>query len=440
MLLAVALPPLFVHETYQPSWSVALGSTTATMYLSDLAILVVGGAAIGGLARHGVGALRPARWLVAVAAALLVWILVATLYGSAVTEGYRFAKHAVTAAKYWEYALLALAVPVLARRAAERWLLVAAVVACSLAATVGGLLQFIGVVNELEGRRPGQREPSFVGIHDFAALSGATLTVAFALLAVGHLARSRERTLVATAALSGTVGLALSGAAAGVLGVLAAIVVAALAGRARGTLSLGRVAALGGLAAASVLGVLAMRSVDFKPALSAIGVDVKTQTTRAEAESYRQRSVLAYIGVRTFLDHPLAGVGWQGTSEEAAYGPYLADARERFPAVPARAFPSPAHAWGVQNAFLQAAADLGLPGLILFVGLFLAAGTLAARALGRAPPREAPFALLPILWVCVTMGVWSGLGLVAGIPLVALQWLAIGLAASSAGLDRSEHG
>ena len=49
--------------------------------------------------------------------------------------------------------------------------------AWSVAATGWGLLQFLGVVSEFEGKRPGQREPSFVGIHDFAALSGAALVV-----------------------------------------------------------------------------------------------------------------------------------------------------------------------------------------------------------------------------------------------------------------------
>jgi hypothetical protein len=32
----------------------------------------------------------------------------------------------------------------------------------------------------------------------------------------------------------------------------------------------------------------------------------------------------------------------------------------------------------------------------------------------------------------MTMGVWLGLGLIAGTPLVGLQWLALGLAAAAA--------
>jgi hypothetical protein len=42
-------------------------------------------------------------------------------------------------------------------------------------------------------------------------------------------------------------------------------------------------------------------------------------------------------------------------------------------------------------------------------------------------------AAVPLLWLLVTMGIWLGLGVVAGIPLVALQWLAVGLAVAAAG-------
>ena len=47
------------------------------------------------------------------------------------------------------------------------------------------MLQFLGLVNEFYGKRPGQREVSFLGIHDFAAFSAAALAIGFA----GHRAR-----------------------------------------------------------------------------------------------------------------------------------------------------------------------------------------------------------------------------------------------------------
>jgi O-antigen ligase len=110
--------------------------------------------------------------------------------------------------------------------------------------------------------------------------------------------------------------------------------------------------------------------------------------------------------------------------------PYLDDARARYPKLPEEALPSPEHPWGVQNAYLQAAAELGSAGLLAFVAALLVplglAWRIAVRAVDPTP------ALLPMLWLLVTMGVWLGLGIVAGIPLVALMWLSVGLAASAA--------
>ncbi len=73
----------------------------------------------------------------------------------------------------------------LVRRADDVVPLARSIVAWSVAASTWGALQFAGLVDEFEGRRPGQREPSFVGIHDFAALSGAALTVGLIGVAFG---------------------------------------------------------------------------------------------------------------------------------------------------------------------------------------------------------------------------------------------------------------
>ena len=90
-----------------------------------------------------------------------------------------------------------------------------------------------------------------------------------------------------------------------------------------------------------------------------------------------------------------------------------------------RAFPTHEHEWGVQNAYVQAAADLGVIGIVLWLLPFLLALVLALRA--NAPPGAvAIFAILG------AMGVWVGQGLVAGIPLDAVTWLGFGLAATAA--------
>jgi O-antigen ligase len=139
-------------------------------------------------------------------------------------------------------------------------------------------------------------------------------------------------------------------------------------------------------------------------------------------ESYAHRTLLAYIGGRIWLDNPVTGVGWQASSEEWAYGPYLADARARFPDEPDQAFPSPEHPWGVQLLYLQVAADLGIAGIVILLGLASAAVAVGIRNL-----RASPVALIGLGWVGVVVGVWAGIGLISGLPLEALTWVAIGL-------------
>ncbi|MDQ5822105.1 MAG: hypothetical protein M3540_11760, partial [Actinomycetota bacterium] len=175
LVLALAVPLIFLHSTYQPSLSVGLGSTTATLYLSDAAVLVAAAAALAAGLRHGFWPLRPGLPVQLAGAAFLAWVLAATVYPLAFEDHYRFAVHLVTALKLCEYALLSLAVPLLLRRREDALPLFATLTAWSVAASTGAVLQFLGLVNEFEGRRPGQREPSFLGIHDLAAFSGAVL-------------------------------------------------------------------------------------------------------------------------------------------------------------------------------------------------------------------------------------------------------------------------
>jgi O-antigen ligase len=79
----------------------------------------------------------------------------------------------------------------------------------------------------------------------------------------------------------------------------------------------------------------------------------------------------------------------------------------------------------VQNAYVQAAADLGIVGVVLWLAPFVLALFLALGA--NAPPGAvATFVVL------AAMGVWIGQGLVAGIPLDAATWLGFGLAATAA--------
>jgi hypothetical protein len=425
LLFALAVPLVFLHARYQPEWTLGVGSTGVTLTLSDLAVLAAGALGLRAGIRRGFAPLRAALPVLAAGAALLAWILAATIYPLAWERHYRFAVHLVTWGKFAEYALLALAPPLLLRRRRDAYALFAALTAWSVAASAGAVLQFLGLVNEFEGRRPGQREPSFLGIHDLAALSGAVLCLALAAIALGGRGRG-ERRVAWIAGISGAVGLTLSGAVAGALGLAAAAGAAALVAWRRRTLTLVRLAALGAIVLVVGLGVLALRSADISSGLRFVGIEPAKQSQSYAGASYAQRSVLAYLGWRMWLGHPLLGVGWQGASEQENYGPYLPDARRRFPRAPAYSLPSPRHPWGIQNGYVQAAAELGAIGFLVFAGFFAAGLAVAARAALRVDE-----ALVPVLWLLVTMGIWLGLGIVAGIPLVGLQWLALGLAAAA---------
>src|SRR5205823_11005616 len=122
--------------------------------------------------------------------------------------------------------------------------------------------------------------------------------------------------------------------------------VAALAiARGRRPLELRRALAVAALAAAAGAGVLLMRGGDVEHFARFLGIGHKPHDER-NVESYVHRSLLAYIGVRIFADHPFVGVGCQGSEEYDHYAPYLADAAPRFPRVPPLAFSSLQHPWG----------------------------------------------------------------------------------------------
>lgn len=431
VVFALLVPLVFIHIRYQPTWTIDVGSTDLGVGLSDLAVLACGltGLAVG--FRLGFGPLRRALPVAIAAAIFLALVLAATFYGSAIGDEYRFAKHLVTALQFGEYALLGLAAPLVLRRAEDLVPLLLTLTIWSVAASGGAVLQFLGLIDEERGRRPGEREPSFLGYHDLAALSGTTLAIGLATIALGS-PDDRRRTLSAVAAIAGAIGLVLSGALAGFAGIVAAgVAVAVLAAR-RGTLTLRRVSALAGVLAVVGGGLVALRSGDIGSFIRFVGIDRAEDTEDTYAgDSYVQRLVLGYIGVRIFLDRPLLGAGWQATSEEETYGPYITDARRRYPDARPEMLPSPEHPWGVQNAYIQTAAELGVVGAFSLLALLGTAFVFAWRAAARAPPRAALAAAVPFMWLLVAMGVWLGLGLVAGIPLTGLLWLSLGLTAAA---------
>lgn len=434
IVLAVAVPFIFLHIDYQPSVAVAIGTTDVAVTASDLALLTVAIAAIASVVRHGAGPLRAGRpaWLAI--GALLAWIGLTTVRAGVAGNGYPFAVHAVSALKFGEYAILAAAIPLLLRTPAEVRLFLRSLVGWGAVACLVGLAQFFGT-DIFEAWRPGRRQGSFLGHHDFAALALCSLGVAFAGILSGRRRLRRDTPIAATV---GTIGTILSGAVAAVgglmLGAMAAVLVAWRPLRP----GLARCVAVGAIVAVSAVGVVALRGGELDTFVRFLGVGAREQ--QSGVESYSHRTVLAYIGVRIFLDNPVLGVGWQGSGDAASFRPYVLDARRRFPEVADEAFPTPERPWGVQDAYVQALADMGVLGLVAFLAPFVAGAWLAARAVRRADDYGAELGLVALVVVLGTLGIWSAEGLVAGIPLDAVTWIGIGLAVAAAARVRDPLG
>jgi hypothetical protein len=407
VVLAIAVPIIFLHIKYQLGVRVPLGSTHLGLELSDLAVVAVALAAVREGLRAGFAPLRPALSLWIAAAALLAWIFVRS----------QTLEHAVTAAKFAEYALLALSAPLLLRRRCDWELVAAAIVAWSVVATFVGLLQIFGA-DIADAWAAGRRQPSFLGHSDFAALSALALGIGLAALLLA------QRRIGWLAIATGALGVILSGATAGLIGIAAGTVGLLYATARRRRLVTRDFAVSAAVVAVVAAGVLTLRAGDFEHFLTFLHVKTEEQAS-VGVETYSHHTLLAYIGYRIWRDHPVAGAGWQASDEPATVDPILPAAHRKFPDVSPLAFPTREHEWGVQNAYVQSAADLGLIGLALWLAPFALALVLALRA--NAPPGAvATFALL------AAMGVWGGQGLVAGIPLDAVTWLAFGLAATAA--------
>jgi FtsH-binding integral membrane protein len=405
--LALAVPFLFLHIKYQPGVRVPLGSTHLGLELSDLAVLIVAAFALREGLRAGFAPLRPSLALWVASLALVFWIAVRS----------ESLTHFVTAAKFSEYALLAVSAPLILRRRDDWELVAAAIVAWSVVATFVGLLQFFGL-DIADAWAAGRRQPSFLGHSDFAALSALALAIGLAAVLLA------DRRIGWAAVASGAVGLILSGATAGLIGIAAGAAALLYAIARRRPLTIRDFAVTGAVVGVVAAGVLVLRAGDFENFLRFLHLKGK-ETQTANIQTYSHHTLLAYIGYRIWHDHPVVGAGWQGSTDPDVVDPQLPAAHREFPDVAQLAFPTREHEWGVQNAYIQAAADLGLIGVVLWLAPFLLALVLALGA--NAPPGAvAAFSIF------AAMGIWGGQGLVAGIPLDAATWLAVGLAATAA--------
>jgi O-antigen ligase len=312
-------------------------------------------------------------------------------------------------------------------------------VAWSSVATLIGIAQWLGW--GIVGAWPqGRRQPSFLGPHDFAALSGMTLLVGI----VGLLWRAEGTVLrrgawVAVAA--GAIGFVLGGASAGIVGLVPAALFAVAVAARRAVVGRRALAATLATVAIASLGVVVLRAGDFGQFFSFLGVRQANTSSSTDIQTYSQRTLLAYIGARIWLHHPIVGAGWQGSTEDSTVRPELPAAHKRFPDLAARAFPGPGHEYGVQILYVQALADLGIVGFVLMLVWLGVPLVMGMRAAWRAPPQLAWIPTLGVCWLVLALGLWAAIGLVAGIPLDALGWLAIGtIAAGLSAAVRADSG
>jgi hypothetical protein len=408
LVLALALPLLFLHRSYQPT----LSASGVDVSLSDVAALAVVVAAVGAGVRSGFAPLVAGRLVWATSAFFLLWIGVATAYGAARFGAYPLKTHAITMAKWDEYALLAPAVPLLLRKRRDLDAVLWSLAVWTAVAAAIGFLGFVGLPAPSKGAT-GHRQGSLLGWSDFAALAGAAV-LAGAVVRRGALAR--------VLIVSGVAGTILAGAVSAMLGLVTALGVLTLI-----TIRSDRRRALSIVAIGTVIvaGAVMIRLTDLS-AFQRFLHGSKTTTAETHIQTYSHRTLLAYIGGKIWLGQPVLGVGWQGSNDPWAFEPYLPAAHRRFPTEAPLAFPAPDRRYGIQLLYLQALADLGIVGLAALLALLAATFAVAARA------RQNAAGAIAALWILFVAWCWTAQGFVAGIPLEALTWLTVGLAATAA--------
>jgi hypothetical protein len=423
---ALCLPLLLLHVRWQPGVTVRAGSTSISIVLSDLAVLAIAVLALVAGVRRGFAPLRAGRALWIAAALFLVWVLISVGIGASRGDVYPWRTHAVTAAKIVEYAMLAPALALLLRRRVDLLVVLWSAVAWGSVASAVAVLQFAGVDIAAAAAR-GSRQPSFLSDSDFAALSAAVLLVGIVAAVASHLRLGR--TMAIAAVVAGAIGVALAAAVASVLGLITAAILLLTVPALRETLTARRVGAVAAAAALAVLTVLVVRGGDIGSFARFVGASGDSKHTTVQ--TYAHHTVLAWIGLRIWEDHPLLGAGFEASGDPATFGPYVRAARSRFPDQLPTAFPSSTRLYGVQNSWVQALADLGVVGLALFTAVFATAVIVARRA-ATAP------ALVGLAWTGLVAWLWVAQGLVAGIPLDAVTWLGFGLAGAGAAWKRAD--
>lgn len=408
LVLCVALALSLVRSINQPQLTVHAFSNSITFVPADLALAVLAVLCIGRLLERR-SLPRPARAITATGAAFAAWLLLS----SAVSSSAAF----IGAAKLVEYGLLALGLILFVNRRQQLWLLFGVLVLVDTIAVGRAIYDFV---------QHGKRQGAFLGEHDLAALS--TMTLAGALITL-YAPRSRGWWFVG-AGVVGAIGVTLGAALAQLLGLYLAVAAIIALAAVRRSVTLRAVLVTLAATAAITAGTLSLRAGDLGFLQSWFG-SKKAEAPGQYAGSWSQRLIYAYIGERIFLAHPIFGSGWYGLIPPKVYARYVPAARRRFPDQPYGYFPAPPANFIPQQTYDQVLYELGIVGAALFLALAVVTVRTAIRV-GRKWPRprtDEALAYLPLAWTASLAGALAGAALFGGIPMTAIFWFTLGVAA-----------
>jgi hypothetical protein len=413
-LFLVTLVLCLFRAADQPGFDVGLGGTSLTFVPADAAL---GALAVAvALRLLGRRAYPRAASALTVAALVLAGLIVLSAVGNGSTA-------LVAAAKLAELAALLVGWVVLVDSVERLW----AVLGVFVLVTVGAVLwAIVGFAQE-----PGDRQASFLGEHDLAAVSTAALVLGLAALHGRH----RLGRLPLVAGVAGGIGITLGASLASLLGLYLAAAALIATAAARKSLRGRSVLATALVALAVTGGTYGLRSDDLG-FLRQWFAPVENAQPGEYAGSWSQRLIFAYIGGRVFLDRPVLGTGWWGELPPSEYARYLPDARARFPDQPERYFPPAEGTLIPQQTYDQILFQLGLVGALSFGAVALLAIRDAARTASRWPrPDDDELAgYLPAGWLAALAGALAGSALFGGTPMAALLWLTLGLVGAASAI------
>ena len=404
-LAAIALS--MIKASDQPGVSVSLAGTSVTLVPEDVVLAILAVVLAVRVIRTRAYP-TPAVSLTVAATALASLILVTGFANGAVAV--------VSAGKLVMLAFLLVGAVLLIDSIDRLWVVVGLLVVVGAAGVAWGLVGF--------AQHPGNRQASFLGEHDLAALSTAVLVVGLAALHSRH----RLAPLPLVAGIVGSLGIILGAALASLLGLYLAAAAMILIAALRGSLRV-RSVVITVLVAALLTGATAtLRSGQFG-FLQQWFDPVENAQPGQYAGSWSQRLIYAYVGGRVFLEHPVLGTGWWGELPPPVFAHLLPDARARFPDQPPRYFPPADRPFIPQQTFDQVGYELGLVGLAVLLALIASAARDGLRSGRNWPPaeRDELAAYLGLPWLGSLLGAVAGSALFGGTPMAALFWLTFGL-------------